>query len=179
MRPAAAPYRLLGSNERVRYWRALAERAVPAVVTLVLIALTTAPVFVSVPVVPDVALLGVLVWASFQPGLMPAWLAFGLGAVADLLTGTPLGVDATLLPAVVVVVRLVDARFAEHRYAFDWLFACAVIVVAAVVEWRLLAFAGVAGPLSPLLIRAATTILAYPAVVTLAARIQRRLAATS
>ncbi len=171
-----APYRLLAPAERASYWRGAAERALPAVVTLALIVLMTAPVFVAVPVVPNLALLGVLVWASFQPGLMPAWLAFGLGAASDLLFGLPLGVEATLFPAVVVVVRIVDARLGEHRYAFDWLFATLVIVLAAVAEWWLLALAGVYGPLAPLLIQAATTVLAYPAVVALAARIQRRLA---
>ncbi len=150
---------------------------VPAAVTLALIVATTVPIFVSVPIMPDLGLLAVIVWASFQPRLMPPWLAFGVGAASDLVTGTPLGVGATLLPLVVVFVRLVDARFTSHRYAYDWLFTSAVIVGAAVVEWRLLAFAGVVGPLAPLLIRAATTILAYPAVVALAARVERRLAA--
>ncbi len=172
----AAPYRLLARDERVRYWRSLSQRVVPAAVTLALIVVTTAPLVVSAPVMPDLGLLAVFVWASFQPRLMPAWLAFLLGVISDLVSGTPLGVGATLLPLVAVAVRLVDARFAEHRYAFDWLFAAVLIVVAAVVEWRLLAVAGVEGPLSPLLIRAATTVLAYPAVVALAARVERRLA---
>ena len=171
----AAPYRLLGRTERVRYWRGLGERALPGLVTLLLIALMTVPLFVAVPVMPNLALLGVLVWTSFQPGLMPAWLAFILGAASDLLLALPLGVNATLLPATVVFVRAVELRFAEHRYILDWLFAGLIVVAAAVAEWLLLRVAGVSGPLAPLLVQAATTILAYPAVVALFARIQRRL----
>lgn len=174
---AAAPYRLLGPTERVRYWRGLGERAIPGLVTLALIALMTAPLFVATPVMPNLALLGVMVWTSFQPGLMPAWLAFLLGAAGDLLFGLPLGVNATLLPVTVVFVRLVELRFAEHRYARDWLFASLIIVAAAVVEWQLLALAGIDGPVTPLLIQAAATTLAYPAVVALFARIQRGLQA--
>lgn len=176
-RPASAPLHLRSPDERFQMWRAASQRVVPAAVTLALIVATTAPIFVSVPVMPDLGLLAVIVWASFQPRLMPPWLAFGVGAATDIVTGTPLGVDATLLPLVVVFVRLVGARFTTRRYALDWLFASAVIVGAAVVEWRLLAFAGVVGPLTPLLIRAATTILAYPPVVAFAARVERRLAA--
>jgi len=172
-----SPYRLLGPAERRRYWRAYAERTIPALVTLALIGAMTAPLFVSVPAVPDFALLAVFVWASFQPGLMPPWLAFAIGCVADLLFALPLGVHATLLPVTVVVVRIVDARFADHRYAFDWLFAALVIVGFAVLGWQLLAIAGVDGPLAPLLVQAGTTILAYPAVVGLMAAIQRRLQA--
>ena len=170
-----APYRLLGPQERVRYWRSYAERGVPALVTLVLVAGMTAPVFVSVPAIPNFGLLCVLVWASFQPDLMPPWLAFLLGAATDLLFGLPLGVNATLLPATVVFVRLVELRFAEHRYAADWLIASGIIAAFAVLEWLLLNVAGTSGPVSPLLIQAVTTILAYPAVVALIARIQRRL----
>jgi cell shape-determining protein MreD len=106
---------------------------------------------------------------------MPAWLAFLLGAASDLLFGLPLGVNATLLPATVVFVRAVELRFAEHRYAIDWLFAGLIVTAAAIVEWQLLALAGVAGPLTPLLVQAAATTLAYPAVVALFARIQRQL----
>ncbi len=171
-----APYRLMGSQERVQYWRATAERAVPGLVTLLLIVATTVPLFVPVPVVPNVALLAVLVWASFQPGLMPAWLAFLLGAAADVVSGLPLGVEATLLPAVVLFVRFADVRFAPHRYGFDWAFAASMIFAATLVEWQLLALGGVTGPLAPLLVQAGTTILAYPAIVALFARIQRRLA---
>ncbi len=176
-RPAPASFHLRTPDERLATWRAASQRVVPAAVTVALIVATTAPVFASVPVFPDLGLLAVIVWASFQPRLMPPWLAFGIGATADVVTGTPLGVDATLLPAAVVFVRLVSARFTVRRYAFDWLFASAVIAGAAIVEWRLLAFTGVVGPLGPLLIRAVTTILAYPAVVALAARVERRLAA--
>ena len=169
------PYRLLGRDERVRYWRSYADRAVPALVTVALVAATTVPLFVNGPAIPDLALLGVLVWTSFQPGLMPPWLAFIIGGIADLLLGLPLGIHATLLPAMVVFVRLVETRFADHRYGFDWLFAALVVGLFAVAEWLLLAVAGTRGPLGPLLVLATTTILAYPAIVALFARIQRRL----
>jgi len=171
----SAPYRLLEPRERARYWRSFAESAVPGLVTLVLIAATTVPLFATVPVIPDLALLAVLVWATFQPGLMPAWLAFLLGAASDLLSALPLGVHATLLPGVVLFVRL-TARFGPHRYGYDWLFAAAVVFAASFVEWQLLALGGVSGPFAPLAIQAAITALTYPAVVALFAGIQRRLA---
>jgi len=177
-----APYRLLAPQERVRYWRGYAERAVPAVVTLVLVAAMTVPVFVTVPVIPHLGLLGVLIWANFQPGLMPPWLAFVIGVVADVLFGLPLGVNATLLPVMVIGVRLIGARlvasrFGDHSYISDWLFATLVIGVFTLAEWALLSIAGTSGPFAPLAVQAGTTILAYPAVVGLIARVQRRLQA--
>lgn len=172
-----APYRLLGPAERVHFWRGHLERIVPGVVTLVLVAAMTVPLFASAPVLPHLGLLGVFVWATFQPGLMPPWLAFVIGGVSDILFGLPLGVNATLLPLVAVFVRLVEARFGAHRYSFDWLLAAGVIIAFELLQWQLLALAGIRGPLVPLLVQAATTILAYPAVVLLFAHIQRRLQA--
>lgn len=172
-----APYRLLSDADRVGWWQRQVERGVPATVTLVLVAAMTAPVFASVPVVPHLGLLGVFVWATFQPGLMPPWLAFIIGGVTDLLFALPLGVNATLLPLTALIVRLVETRIGTHRYGFDWLLAAGVIVAFEGLQWLLLRFAGISGPLAPLLIQAATTILAYPAIVFLVARIQRRLQA--
>lgn len=172
-----APYRLLGPADRMRWWQTQVERVVPGVVTIVLVAAMTLPLFASAPVLPHLGLLGVFVWATFQPGLMPPWLAFVIGAACDILFGVPLGVNATLLPAVALFVRVIEARYGTHSYAFDWLLAAGVIVVFEIVQWWLLAFAGTSGPLTPLLVQAATTVLAYPAIVLLFASIQRRLQA--
>lgn len=174
-----APYRLLEPGERMRVWSGQAQRVVPGLVTLVLITAMTVPVFASAPVLPHLGVLCVFVWATFQPGLMPPWLAFLLGGVADLLFGLPLGVNATLLAATALFVRVFEAKFGHHRYGFDWLLAAAVIVVFEALQWRMLAFTGVDGPLMPLMIQAATTIIAYPAIVLLCARVQRRMAAAS
>lgn len=174
---STAPYRLMERDERQRWWGAQLQRGVPALVTLVLIAGMTVPVFASLPVLPHLGLLGVFVWATFQPGLMPPWVAFGLGAAADVLFGLPLGINATLLPAVALFVRVFEAKFGHHRYGFDWLLATALIAVFQFLTWRLLAFAGVEGPFAPLLFQSATTVLAYPAIVLLCARVQRRMLA--
>lgn len=173
----SAPYRLLGPADRVRFWRAQVERVVPALVTLVLVAAMTAPLFASAPVLPHLGLLGVFVWATFQPALMPPWLAFLMGVATDILCGLPLGINATLLPAVVLFVRLVETRSGSHSHGFDWLLAGGVIIAFELLQWQLLALAGTHGPLTPLLIQAATTILAYPPIVLLFARIQQRLQA--
>ena len=116
------------------------------------------------------------VWATFQPGLMPPWVAFLLGLVADLLLALPLGINATLLPATALFVRIFEARYGHHKYGFDWAVAAAVILVFEGLTWQLLAFTGTRGPFLPLLAQALTTVLAYPAVVLLCARIQLRLA---
>lgn len=171
-----APYRLLSPDDRVRFWTGLAQRGVPALVTLLLTLLMTVPLFASLPLLPHLGLLAVFVWATFSPQLMPPWVAFLLGLVADLLLALPLGINATLFPVTAMFVRGFEARYGHHKYVFDWAVAAAVIVAFELLTWQLLAFTGTHGPFLPLLAQALTTTLAYPAVVLLCARIQLRLA---
>jgi len=171
-----APYRLLSPTDRVHFWSAFARRGIPGALTLLLTALMTMPLFASFPLMPHFALLGVFVWATLQSELMPPWLAFLIGLAADLLLGLPLGVNATLLPMVAIFVRIFQATYGRHRYGFDWALAALVILAFEAMGWQLLAFAGTHGPFAPLLIQVLTTILAYPAVVWLCARLQRGIA---
>ena len=76
---------------------------------------------ISLPAMPHLALMGVLVWAMLQPGLMPPWLAFCIGMLADLLFGQPLGVNATLFAFATGVMRMTGRVFGRHGSLFDWL----------------------------------------------------------
>jgi rod shape-determining protein MreD len=170
-------YRLRSPADRLRWAIGLWRFFVPAATVLVLIVAMTLPVVLPWPGLPQLGLLGVFVWATFQPGLMPPWLAFLLGLVADLLGAMPFGVEATLFAATALFVRLFEDRFGHHRFGFDWSMLVLVAIVHAVLGWWFLGFAGVDGPFTPLLIQAATTAATYPIVVVLCARVQRRLLA--
>jgi rod shape-determining protein MreD len=169
-----APYGLMTRDERLRWWTGQWRRGLPGASVLALIVLMTAPVFTVVPALPQLALLGVFVWAMFQPGLMPPWLAFILGTIADILFGLPLGINATLLPAAALFVQSFEARFGHHVYRFDWLVLAAVAIAYMLLGWQFIAFAGQPQPLAPLLVQWATTVATYPAVVALCAALQRR-----
>ncbi len=168
-----ADYRLRSPADRLRWlvasWRAL----VPAASILLLLVLMTAPVVLPWPALPQLGLCGVFIWATFQPGLMPPWVAFGLGLIADLLFGLPFGVEATLFALVALFVRMFESRFGHHRFGFDWMIFGLVAVAHGIVGWHFLALAGVDGPLQPLLFQSLTTTVIYPLVVLLCARLQR------
>jgi rod shape-determining protein MreD len=167
------PWRLMSAAERRRYWRGHWRLAVPFLTTLLLVLAMTAPLLVPAPAFPQVALLGIFVWTTFQPGLMPPWLAFVLGMVADLLFAQPLGVNATLFAATAGFVRLFEARYGHHVHGFDWAMAAAVIIAFEAATWGLMSVAGRPVPLLPLGWQAVTSMVAYPLVVALCARIQR------
>ncbi len=170
----APPWRLMNAAERRRYWWGHWRLAVPAGSTLLLVLVMTAPLVVPVPVFPQLALLGVFVWATFQPGLMPPWVAFLIGIVADLLFAQPLGVNATLFAAAAGFVRFFESRYGHHAHGFDWGVAAGLIIVFELLTWQLMGLAGKPVPLLPLGWQVLTSIAAYPLVVAFCAWAQRR-----
>lgn len=168
------PWRLMNTAERRRYWWGHWRLGVPAGFTLALLFLMTAPLLVPVPVFPQLGLLGIFVWAMFQPGLMPPWAAFLIGIVADLLFAQPIGINATLFAATAAFVRVFEARYGHHAHSFDWGVASALIIAFEFLTAQLMALAGRPIPLQPLAWQAVTSIIAYPLVVWLCAFVQRR-----
>lgn len=150
-------------------------RTFPAVSVCAAMLLMALPVPLALGAMPNLALLFTIIWASLQPRLMPVWLAFLLGLMFDLVAGQPLGHSALLFAAAVTAVQFADRRLERHRLALDWLFAAVLILAAAVLSWRICAFVGRPAALGPLLLQAATTILAYPPAFAVAARVQRRI----
>jgi len=75
---------------------------VPVGVTLVLLLLTAIPT--RIPglsgIIPMLPLMGVYYWAIYRPDLLPAWSAFLIGLLYDIIGGTPLGVNALVLLSV-------------------------------------------------------------------------------
>ncbi len=170
----APPWRLMNAAERRRYWWGHWRLGAPAAVTLLLVFVMTAPLIVPVPVFPQLALIGVFVWATFQPGLMPPWVAFLIGLVADLLFGQPLGINATLFGAAAAFVRVFESHYGRHTHGFDWGMAAALIIVFELLTWQLMGLAGAPVPLLPLAWQVVTSVVAYPLVVALCAFVQRR-----
>ncbi|MBC7506671.1 MAG: hypothetical protein H7267_13250 [Sandarakinorhabdus sp.] len=170
----APPLRLMSASERRRYlfgyWRVL----VPSLTVLALLWVMTLPLLVPVPVFPQLGMLAIFVWATFQPGLMPPWAAFILGLFADLLFAQPLGVNATLFAGTATFVRVFESRYGHHGHGFDWGVASGVIIVFALFTTQLMALAGRPVPLLPMGWQIVTSVIAYPMVVALCAGIQRR-----
>jgi rod shape-determining protein MreD len=155
-------------GERIR-------RMIPALCVLLGLVLMALPLPLAWGVMPHIALLMVVIWASLQPRLMPAWAALLLGLVADLVTGLPFGVNGLIFVLAVIAVRLGEARVERHSLLLDWLFVSLLILASQLLLFELLAFAGREAALAPLVVQALVTMLAYPPVAALAARIQRKL----
>ncbi len=168
------PFRLMTPHERRRYWVGYWRIGVPALTAILAIMAMTAPLPLALPAFPQLGLLVIFVWAILQPALMPPAVAFVVGAVADALFGQPIGVNATLFALAAGFVRLFERRVGQHGHMFDWGVATVLVTVFELLTTQLMALAGRPVPLAPQLWQALTTIAAYPAIVWLVARIQRR-----
>lgn len=171
---SAPPLRLMSPAERRRWWLGHWRLAVPALTSLALLLLMTMPLPLPLPVFPELGLIGVFVWATFQPRLMPPWVAFLIGLAADLMFAQPLGVNATLFACVAGFVRWFELRYGHHAHGFDWAMALALVAVFELGSWALMDLAGQPMALAPLGWQWLTSVLAYPVVAALIGRIQRR-----
>ncbi|HTH15952.1 MAG TPA: rod shape-determining protein MreD [Magnetospirillum sp.] len=86
---------------------------VPISVTIFLLLLTAIPTHMPgfAGIAPVLPMIGVYYWAIYRPDLLPAWAAFLVGFLYDIISGTPLGVNA-------LVLLLVQGTAASQRKFF-------------------------------------------------------------
>lgn len=168
------PWHLLSGEEQLRLLVGRGRLALPAIAGLAAALVATAPIFTPAPVLPHFALLLVLVWSLYQPSLMPPFAALVIGIAADIALALPLGVNATLLPVLALLVRRLGKRTGERAFAFDWLLALPIILVYQIASWQLMAFVGQHHALAGLLPQALSSALAFPLVARASAWMHRR-----
>lgn len=173
------PALLMTPDERRRWMFSTWRYAVPALVAMLFQLLMLAPVPLAVPAMPQLGLMAVLAWALLQPQLMAPWVAFLVGALADLLAGQPLGVCATAFALAAGAMRLATPVLGKSGLMFDWLAVSLILLAFMALTGPLLALAGRPVPMLPLVLQWLTSILAWPLVARSCAAIQNRLAATA
>lgn len=128
------------------------------------------------PVAPALAMLAVFHWTVFRPETMPAWAAFLLGLLHDLVTAEPLGLSA------LVFVLLQGGCLSQRRwfvatsFPVGWALFGLIAFAAAFCVWALLSIyqQQVLDPL-PAILRAAVTVAIYPPFSWALGRMERRL----
>jgi|SRR5690625_4341920 len=99
-----------------------AKALIPALLTGLLIIVALVPLRTPdvAPITPALALTGIYYWAVFRPDLLPAWLAFLLGLLQDLLTGAPLGVGVLSMVSMHFFVSSQRRIFINPSFAMLW-----------------------------------------------------------
>jgi len=148
---------------------------IPATATLFLLLLTVVPL--RLPAVAEIApmlpLMGVYYWAIYRPDLLPAWLAFTIGLLADVIAGTPLGVEALVLLLVQGTAARQRRFFLGKSFAVTWWSFGLLAAGATTLDWLLVSLLnGRAIDPSPVLISYLLTLGCFPLLTWALARTQ-------
>ncbi len=173
------PWGQMEGHERVRELTQGWGMCVPALTILgALLLCAVIPLVTALPVLPDVALALLIAWWLYRPDLLAPWAALPLGIAADILTGQPVGISATVWPVALLVLALIEPRFPLRDMRMDWVLAGAGIIGAKLLAWKLMAAAHFPLPPMPLMLGILATILFFPIIARLAAWMERQWLAT-
>jgi rod shape-determining protein MreD len=171
----AIPWSQLSREEKqlrlMRSWRLTA----PTFATITTLLLMMLPMWQPGPILPQFGLLGVCYWATQKPDLLPAFAAFFIGLMQDLWLGMPLGVNASLLMLIALILANQSVVFASRPFSFAWLAMAPITFLYALGSWALGAFCGRYSDILMLLAQACITWLMFPSVTWVHARVQRRI----
>lgn len=130
---------------------------------LVLASMVPIPVPGLMAVTPLLTLLAVYHWAVARPELMPAYAVFLIGLVQDLLSATPIGLNASVLLVVYGIVIWQHRFLAGKSFGIVWLGFALVSLGAVVLGWTLASlYHGVALPVRVMAVQYAVTLGLYP-----------------
>lgn len=173
--PVARPPRPRGLWARLDQ---LARDAAPAALAVVLLLATGLPIGAAARHggIPLTQLAAVYFWTLYRPGLMPPWVVFGLGLLADLLTAAPLGVNPLILLLLHGGVLTQRRALARQSFLLVWigfaLFAAGMLAL----NWGLRSLLSLNfQALGPALFECGVTIAAYPLLAWLFVRLERSL----
>lgn len=95
---------------------------IPATATIFLLLLTVVPARLTAfaDIAPMLPLMGVYYWAIYRPDLLPAWLAFAIGLLGDIVGGTPIGANALVLLLVQGTAAAQRRFFLGKSFAVTW-----------------------------------------------------------
>lgn len=131
---------------------------------------TLLPVVTSFPILPPFGLLVLLGWRLRRPELLPVWAPAPLGLFDDLVSGQPFGCATLLWTLVFLALQLIDTRLVWRDFWQDWLIAAggtgAFLILA-----RFVATPFGAHVDTTLLLQLALSILLYPLIARLCARL--------
>ncbi|WP_129793763.1 rod shape-determining protein MreD [Sphingosinicella sp. CPCC 101087] len=158
--------RIAGSEAEVAVFD-LRRRHVPLLSTIAAILLALLPIVSTSPLLPDFGFLLLITWRLLRPEIWTARMALGLGLIADLVVGHPLGQSMLLWTSLFLVFDLIDTRLGFRDYMMDWLIAAGAILFHSIGAWYIALIMGSDIAFTIMVPQIVLTILAYP----LAARV--------
>jgi rod shape-determining protein MreD len=133
--------------------------------------ITTLPFLFTQPILPPFGFLMFLAWRLMRPGLLPVWSGVPFGLADDLFSGQPFGSAGLLWSLAMLVIEIIDSRAIWRDHIQDWLIASILIVAVLLGGLWIAGLAHAAPGPAVLLPQIMLSILLYPLVVRICARL--------
>ncbi|VBB69092.1 Rod shape-determining protein MreD [invertebrate metagenome] len=112
---------------------------------------------------PMLTIIGVVYWSIVRPDLIRPSFAFATGVFEDLLSGTPLGLNALVLLCVHAAVSVYKRLCMSMPFFFWWCIFALIALVAILLKWFLFSLlADTINRLGDILFSYCITVLIYP-----------------
>jgi rod shape-determining protein MreD len=145
--------------------------AIPIASVVLCSMVTTLPFFPAQPLLPPLGLMMMLAWRLMRPGLLPVWSGVPFGLADDIFSGQPFGSAGLLWSLTMLAIEIVDSRAIWRDYVQDWVIASALIA-ATLLGGLAIAGLAYARPHAVILLpQIILSILLYPLVVRICARL--------
>jgi rod shape-determining protein MreD len=147
-------------------------RAVPIASTMVASLLPLmVPVIAEAPILPPFGLLMILAWRLLRPGFWATWAPLPLGLFDDLASGQPLGSAMLSWTVAFLAIEASERTLVWRDYLQDWFVASLTIAGCVTAGYLFALFAGGAAPIYSVVPQILASILVFPAVARLCARL--------
>jgi rod shape-determining protein MreD len=147
--------------------------AIPILSVLLGSMMTTLPIIETQAILPPFGLMMLIAWRLLRPGFWPAWAGLPLGIFDDIFSGAPFGSAALLWSLAMIAAELIDARAVWRDHWQDWFIASLIIIAVLIGGWVIVGFTGNKPSVLTLMPQILLSLLFYPMVVRIAARLDQ------
>lgn len=165
--------RLRGADENLALVRAQLS-LIPAASVVAGSLLCLVPLVAEAPIMPPLALMIFLAWRFLRPEIWPIWAGLPFGLFDDLLSGNAIGSGMLLWTVILLALDFAENRAMWRDYWIDWLAATAALTFYIIAAMVLNALTGGGWLVGPLIPQIAASILLFPVVLRLCARLDNR-----
>ena len=115
----------------------MTRHSLPALFTLLLVVLNMVPLHIPgiARIMPVLPLIAVYHWSVYRPSLLPPSVVFAVGLLHDMLSGTPVGINALVYLTVYGIVVSQQRFLAGKPFFVVWLGFAVVSLIATVETW--------------------------------------------
>ncbi len=147
--------------------------AVPIVSVMLASMVTALPLFPGTPLLPPLGFMMLLAWRLMRPGIWPVWIGLPLGLYDDLWSGQPFGSAGLIWSLTMLAIELIDARAVWRDHIQDWFLAAIALILALFGGLAITGLAYRAPEANIVVPQILLSILLFPMIVRLCARLDR------